>query len=552
MDSPTTRRARRPSLGEAMVGLDLDGTGNGKKNLLVIYTGGTLGMQADEGGSLAPVEGYLLGQMKLMPELNTDRMPNWDLLAYSPLIDSSDMDPSDWKKIATDIEENYFHYDGFVVIMGTDTMAFAASALSFMLENLGKSIVVTGSMIPLSEVYTDARRNLIVSMLFAVSDDYPEVCIFFNDKLLRGNRASKVNSTGLDAFDSPNYPPLAKLGVNIDHNERAVLAHPRGPFSVYTETNRNVLVVKLAPGFTDTALDACLTHGGLQALVLESYGTGNAASNTKGGFLKILEKAIRQQFITIVISTQCHKGCVLLRSYKVGEALSEIGVVSGLDMTTEAIVTKLGYLLARFQDRSKRGRQRIVSQLMGCSLRGELSPEGDYKRSIFRPSTSLMQFYSPHAAEEHIQRERNEEEEGKEEFDRLAKALASPASLTKQEQAQARAQAQAQGQDGSTLSQGSVRTSEGGSGTSKSQHKSIPPVDLQLSKTTSTMHRGPRNSPEPLSPLLTGGSSSSSSSSRNAGIAPNSSVQRLFQAASAPSRGDQVKDPVSQADGTYA
>jgi L-asparaginase len=525
-------KARSYSVAVPMASLDLDGTGNVKKNLLVIYTGGTLGMQADEGGALAPVEGYLLEQMKLMPELNTDRMPNWDLLAYSPLIDSSDMDPSDWKKIATDIEENYYQYDGFVVIMGTDTMAFAASALSFMLENLGKTIVVTGAMIPLSEVYTDARRNLIVSMLFAVSDDYPEVCIFFNDKLLRGNRASKVNSTGLDAFDSPNYPPLAKLGVNIDHNERAVLAHPRGPFSVYTETNRNVLVIKLAPGFTDTALDACLTHGGLQALVLESYGTGNAASNTKGGFLKILEKAIRVQFITIVISTQCHKGCVLLRSYKVGEALSEIGVVSGLDMTTEAIVTKLGYLLARFQDRSRRGRQRIVSQLMGCSLRGELSPEGDYKRSIFRPSTSLMQFYSPHAAEEHIQRG-GDEEEGKEEFDRLAKALASPSSLTKQEQGNTGVHEQEgegvndQRQDGSTFSQGST-CKRGGGGTPHSQHKSIPPVNLQFSKTTSTMHRGPRSSLEPPSPLPLeppparvdgSSSSSSSSSSRGGGLA---------------------------------
>jgi L-asparaginase len=155
--------------------LDLDGDGLQKNSLLVIYTGGTLGMQADADGCLAPVEGYLLQQMKAMPELNQARMPKWDLIEYSPLIDSSDMNPTDWKKIATDIEKNYFNYDGFVILMGTDTMAYCASALSFMLENLGKPIVLTGSMIPLCEVYTDARRNLIVSMLFAVSDDYPEV-----------------------------------------------------------------------------------------------------------------------------------------------------------------------------------------------------------------------------------------------------------------------------------------------------------------------------------------------------------------------------------------
>lgn len=184
-----------------------------KKKVLLIYTGGTMGMKSGDDGSLAPEAGYLTERIKEMPEMSSADMPDVKIKEYDHLIDSSMMGPDDWAKIASDIEEMYYQYDGFVVVMGTDTMAYAASALSFMLENLGKTVVFTGSQIPFFEVYNDARRNLIISILFAATSDFPEVCICFNDKILRGNRAVKVNSLSLDAFDSPNFPPLATIGM---------------------------------------------------------------------------------------------------------------------------------------------------------------------------------------------------------------------------------------------------------------------------------------------------------------------------------------------------
>ena len=187
-----------------------------------------MGMDIEPDGSLAPKRGYLTGKIKDMEELQSPNMPNCYIKEYAELIDSSAMGHKEWSLICNDIQSNYFEYDGFVVIMGTDTMAYAATALSFMLENLGKTVVFTGSQIPFVEVYNDARRNLIASLIFASNQDFCEVCLFFNDKLLRGNRSVKMNSFGLDAFDSPNFPPLATLGVNVELRKDIAVPPPHG------------------------------------------------------------------------------------------------------------------------------------------------------------------------------------------------------------------------------------------------------------------------------------------------------------------------------------
>ena len=203
---------------------------------MIIYTGGTLGMKQLPDGSLAPVAGYLTEQIKMLPELQQPEMPEIFVKEYDPLLDSSCMGPKEWINICNDIGENYHDFDGFVVLMGTDTMCYASSATSFMLENLGKTVVFTGSMIPFCEVYNDARRNLIVSIIFASRSEIPEVCLCFNDKLLRANRAVKVNSKSFDAFDSPNFPPLAKLGAFLkETSPDNLLPQPKGPFQARTQ-----------------------------------------------------------------------------------------------------------------------------------------------------------------------------------------------------------------------------------------------------------------------------------------------------------------------------
>ena len=233
-------------------------------------------MRHNEDGSLAPEPGYLTARIRELPELTRPEMPTYAISEFDPLLDSSCMGPSDWVKIAHEIEQNYERFDGFVVIMGTDTMAYASSALSFMLENLTKPVVFTGSQIPFYEVYNDARRNFIVSMIFASTGAFNEVCICFNDRLLRANRSVKVNSTSLLAFDSPNYPPLATLGAFINENRELGLPTPMGFFRVHTKLLAKVVVLKLVPGFDDESIMALIQYSTqLKGVVLEMYGTGN-------------------------------------------------------------------------------------------------------------------------------------------------------------------------------------------------------------------------------------------------------------------------------------
>ena len=276
------------------------------------------------------------------------------------------MGPSHWVRIAEEIEREYFNYDGFVVIMGTDTMAYAASAISFMLENLGKTVVFTGSQIPFFEVYNDARRNLIVSMIFAVSSfDIPEVCLCFNDRLLRANRAVKVNSIGLSAFNSPNFPPLATLGAFIDVRRDLILSPPKGPLRVYKSLVSAVIVIKLVPGFDDESILSLIrTSSSLKCIVLELYGTGNGPS--KGPLLHAVKEAMEKNILVVVVS-QCIRGGVSLDTYLMGKEFKAAGVMSAGDMTTEACVTKISYLLGRYKNLER------IRGLVLDSIRGEVT-----------------------------------------------------------------------------------------------------------------------------------------------------------------------------------
>ncbi|KAL7502827.1 hypothetical protein ACHAXN_000726 [Cyclotella atomus] len=332
-------------------------------------------MQNDptKGNSLAPVQGALTSYLAGMSELTSDpEMPEITSHEYTPLIDSSDMGPGDWAMLARDINTNYYYFDGFVVLMGTDTMAYAASALSFMLQNLGKPVIFTGSQIPLREPYNDARKNLIMAAIFASSDTISEVAIFFHDRLVRGCRATKVNTSKLRAFDSPNMLPLAEIGINIMENEHLFRPPPRGSFKINTAMDTRMITLRLVPGFDDASIKAMLDAAqktNLKGLILQLYGTGNLPS-LKDDLINCLANASKAG-VAVVATTQCQTGSVIMGHYATGQKLLGAGVVSASDMTIEATTTKLAYLLG--QDLSIDE----VRELMSVDLRGEMTPESE-------------------------------------------------------------------------------------------------------------------------------------------------------------------------------
>jgi L-asparaginase len=246
--------------------------------VLIVNTGGTIGMMRGADGALVPSPGYLAERLAAMREFMRPEMPATSLVELLPLIDSSDMSPADWDRIALTIEATYWRYDGFVVVMGTDTMAYAASALSFMLESLGKPVIVTGSMLPLSDLFNDAQRNVIVSVVIAGMLAVPEVCVFMDARLLRGNRTVKTNTDGLDAFDSPNLPPLATLETGIRLRSALVLPLPKGRFRVHCRLEKNIAVWRMIPGFSDEYIANAIEHStSLRAIVVElCVGEGRA------------------------------------------------------------------------------------------------------------------------------------------------------------------------------------------------------------------------------------------------------------------------------------
>lgn len=317
-----------------------------KRKVLIIYTGGTIGMAIDaESNSLVPFDFSLIEQQ--VPEIKRFDF-DVDSTSFKPIIDSSDMNPDVWGKICTIIEDNYQRYDGFVVLHGTDTMAYTASALSFMLQNLGKPVVFTGSQLPLSTIRTDGKENLLTALDIASTYQnglakVPEVSIFFQDKLFRGNRTTKYNAEHFGAFRSDNYPPLAEVGVHVKYNDAYIQQTIEGAvFSVAKKLDNNVGLLKLYPGISYTFLEAVLHVPGLKALVMETFGSGNAPTDKK--ILGMIEKSLKNGLIILNV-TQCPAGSVAMERYETGIHLLEMGVHSGGDMTTEAAITKLMYLL---------------------------------------------------------------------------------------------------------------------------------------------------------------------------------------------------------------
>ena len=333
------------------------------KKILILNTGGTIGMTRTEKGYM-PDREYFRKALINMDSLRAPGMPVWDLAETEELLDSSNMTVRDWNEIAKILADAYDSYDGFVVLHGTDTMAYTSSALSFMLEELDKPVILTGSQIPLCELRSDGRDNLISSMLIAAEGRVKEVCIYFGGKLLRGNRAMKYSADGLLAFTSPNYPPLAEAGISIQYNTKAMLDPIKKPFRLQLLEEVPIGVLKVFPGIQFGLFESIMTES-LKGVVLESFGTGNIPS-AREGLLPLLAKAHANGTVVTVCS-QCPQGRVNLGAYAASRGLKEIGAADGADMTTEAALAKLYYLFSKGLPPAN------IKQLIPQNLRGELS-----------------------------------------------------------------------------------------------------------------------------------------------------------------------------------
>jgi len=340
--------------------------GKSRGRILIIYTGGTFGMTYDQHGVLVPFDfTYILDQLPTLKNLALEITA----FSFENPIDSSNINIEHWQLIGKIIYDQYDYQDGFVVLHGTDTMAYTTSALSFMLEGLSKPVVFTGAQLPISEARSDAREHLITALDIASARKdglplVPEVCIYFDYELLRGNRSKKVESMQFDAFDSGNYPPLAKAGVKIDYNFSVIRtpAEPR-PLTLRSTFETRIAILKLFPGIDRSIVKAVLSVSELKAVVIETYGSGNAP--TVPWLIEELKMAIDRGVILLNVS-QCPGGRVLQGRYETSKQLQQIGVISGADMTTEAAVTKLMLLIGEFGPTKAR-------ELIGLSLAGELT-----------------------------------------------------------------------------------------------------------------------------------------------------------------------------------
>ena len=334
------------------------------KKVLIIYTGGTIGMKKTDQG-YRPAPRFLDEELHSIPDLSRADFPAWELHEMNPLLDSSNMTLKEWNEIGRVIYEIYERYCGFVVLHGTDTMAYTASALSFILRGLNKPVILTGSQIPLSEIRSDGRDNLITSVLIASEGVANEVCLYFSGKLLRGNRAIKMSADGLVAFKSPNYPLLAEVGITVKYNKSALLKHKEETTLEYLPFNNVPIgVLKVFPGIQFGLFEDIMTEK-LHGIVLETFGSGNIPS---GGdeLLPIIKKAFASGSVVAVCS-QCPIGTVTRGAYETSSSLKSAGAVSGKDMTTEAAVAKLYHLFSLDLPKEE------IKRLMEKNIAGELS-----------------------------------------------------------------------------------------------------------------------------------------------------------------------------------
>ncbi len=340
-------------------------------SILIIYTGGTIGMiENPETGAL---ENFDMDQFRHhVPELKRFNF-NIDAITFESPIDSSDMEPHYWVKIAKMIEDNYDNYNGFVVLHGTDTMSYTASALSFMLENLGKPVIVTGSQLPIGKLRTDGKENLLTSIEIAAARNaqgepmVPEVCIFFQSALMRGNRTTKINAEGFNAFRSYNFPPLAKAGIHIKYEAHLIRRpDPSKPFKVHYLLDNHVVFLTLFPGIREEVVDLIPQVKGLKAVILKTYGAGNAPQRP---WLVTRLKKMTEKGIIVVNITQCSKGRVEMGLYETSLQLIETGVLNGYDSTPESMIAKLMFLLGNNYSRE------AIVEMMSQSLRGEITTD---------------------------------------------------------------------------------------------------------------------------------------------------------------------------------
>lgn len=335
-----------------------------ESSILIVYTGGTLGMVHDEKGALIPFDfASILNHVPSLRQLEL----NITVISFDDPVDSSNINPEDWVKIGTIIKDHYNEYDGFVVLHGTDTMAFTASALSFMLENLTKPVIFTGAQLPISSLRSDARENLITALEIASGNSngrpvVPEVCIYFDYVLLRGNRSKKVESLHFDAFQSENYPLLAESGVIINYNTDAIRKiEGTKPLQLHSKFDTNVVILKLYPGITEKAVKTILGIPDLRGVVLETFGSGNAP--TSEWFIDLIKKAIESGIIILNVS-QCPGGRVIQGRYDTSQQLNDLGVIEGADLTLEAAITKLMLILGEEQDGDEI-KKRLIQPICG-------------------------------------------------------------------------------------------------------------------------------------------------------------------------------------------